>query len=91
VTAPRLQFRYRLKHLREAAGLTQAQLEKKARLPKGTLTHFEAKVRLPSLPVFFRLVKALGVSADEFADCQDLTGELIADKPVLKRGPVPKK
>jgi hypothetical protein len=40
--------------------------------------------------VFVRICRALGVSLDEFRDCGDLTGEVVSDKPVLKRGPRPK-
>lgn len=62
-----MQFGEKLKELREAAGLTQAALASESGLSLRTLQSWEQNHRAPVSPDFFKLVKALGVSADAFA------------------------
>jgi transcriptional regulator with XRE-family HTH domain len=56
-----------LKQAREKAGMTQAQLAERAGLSLRTVQSWEQGRRSPVSPDFFKLVKALRVSADTFA------------------------
>lgn len=56
-----------LQKIREGKGLTQAQLAKKAGVSLRTIQSWEQGHRSPISPDFFLVVKALGVSADDFA------------------------
>jgi transcriptional regulator with XRE-family HTH domain len=53
--------------LRKEAGLTQVGLAGRAGLSSRTVQSWEQGRRAPVSPDFFRLVEALGVSADAFA------------------------
>jgi transcriptional regulator with XRE-family HTH domain len=55
----------RLQRLREAAGLSQSQLARRAGVPVGTLQGWEQARRLPRLEAAVRLADALGISLDE--------------------------
>lgn len=57
-----------LQKFREEKGLTQAALAKKAGVSLRTIQSWEQERRSPISPDFFRVVKALGVSADDFAE-----------------------
>jgi transcriptional regulator with XRE-family HTH domain len=62
-------FGQRLQELRGESGLSQTQLAEAANLPLATIRGYEQGRREPSWDVMFRLVKALGVSCERFADC----------------------
>ena len=62
-----------LKRAREAAGLSQSELARKAGVSLRTIQGWEQGRRSPVSPDFFRLASALGVSADSFA--ASVTGE----------------
>jgi transcriptional regulator with XRE-family HTH domain len=68
-----MQFGELLGRLRKEAGLTQAGLADKAGLSPRTVQSWEQGRRAPVSPDFFKLVRALGVSADAF-------GGIAADK-----------
>jgi transcriptional regulator with XRE-family HTH domain len=55
----------RLRRLREARGLTQAKLAKKARITREYVVRLEAGRYDPTLSVSSRLAKALGVPVTE--------------------------
>jgi transcriptional regulator with XRE-family HTH domain len=57
----------RLKTLRQARGLSQAQLAKLSGIPKGTLLQWEYGLRTPLLDAAVKLADALGVTLDELA------------------------
>lgn len=59
-------FAGRLRELREAAGLSRAQLAGKAGLSAGGVRDLEQGVRRPSLDTFIKLCGALGVRCDAF-------------------------
>ncbi len=54
-------FSYRLKELRQAAGLTQAELAERAACNKFTVAKFEAGKQVPAWPLVLALAEALGV------------------------------
>ena len=56
-----------MSRLRQGAGLTQASLADRAGLSLRTVQSWEQGRRVPVSPDFFKLVQALGVSADAFA------------------------
>ena len=56
-----------LQKFREERGMTQAELAKRAGVSVRTIQSWEQGHRAPVSPDFFRVVKVLGVSADDFA------------------------
>jgi transcriptional regulator with XRE-family HTH domain len=50
-----------LRGLREAAGLSRAELARKASVPASTLRNWEGDRGMPGLPAALRLAAALGV------------------------------
>src|SRR5438874_2443105 len=61
-------FAGRLKELREAAGLTQAQLAEKAGMNRFGVAQLEQGRHQPSWESVLALARALGVSCDAFAE-----------------------
>src|SRR5690348_12906028 len=61
-------FALRMKALREAAGLTQAQLAEQSGLHVGAIFKLEQGRREPAWATVQALAKALGVSLEAFAD-----------------------
>lgn len=70
-------FGRRLAALREAAGLSPAELSRRSGVFHGTISHFEAGLRSPSWVAVQALADALGVATDDFRE--------------LKRGAKPKR
>ena len=61
-------FNQRLKELREAAGLTQAQLAERAGLHRMGGAKLEQGQREPAWPTLQALASALGVGVDAFSE-----------------------
>lgn len=59
-------FGRRLRELRDAAGLTQADLGEKAGMLPGVIARLERAEREPGWGTVLKLAQALGVSTDEF-------------------------
>jgi transcriptional regulator with XRE-family HTH domain len=74
-------FAEKIKQLREAAGLTQAQLALGAGLSLGIVRDYEQGKKEPTLRSAFKLAEALGVSCEAFKVCVDGKPE---PKPVPK-------
>ncbi len=70
-----MRFRDVLRKLRLEAGLTQEELATRAGLPVGSLRNQEQGHRLPSWASVVKLARALGVSTDAFADCDEVQTE----------------
>jgi transcriptional regulator with XRE-family HTH domain len=68
-------FKDVLRELRLKAGLTQEQLAKKAGIPLPSLRGHEQGQRIPSWASVVKLAKALGVSTEAFADCDEVASE----------------
>jgi transcriptional regulator with XRE-family HTH domain len=62
-----MEFSDMLQKFREGKGMTQAELAKRAGVSIRTIQSWEQGHRAPVSPDFFRVIKALGVSADDFA------------------------
>jgi transcriptional regulator with XRE-family HTH domain len=63
-----MSFGQHLRGLREGAGLSRAELARRAGVPAGTLRNWEGDRGFPSLPVLVRLAEALGVPVERFAE-----------------------
>ena len=57
--------------MRERAGLSRAELARRAGVPVSTLRHWENDRGFPGIPAFLRLAEALGVPAERLAEGAD--------------------
>ena len=60
----RKNFARRLMEVREAFGMTQSEVEKKAGLPATFISQCECGSRVPSLENYAKIVKAIGTNAE---------------------------
>jgi transcriptional regulator with XRE-family HTH domain len=65
-----------LRHLREARGLTQAQLARLANIPRATWGHLESGAANPTLAVLDKVATALQVPLEELAAAPRAAGRL---------------
>lgn len=70
-----MSFGETLKNLREAAGLTQAQLATKAAVPLDTLRRWEQEKHLPQVDSALRLAKAMGIGVGDLVLAKDFEPE----------------
>jgi transcriptional regulator with XRE-family HTH domain len=68
-------FAERLKELREAAGLSQRTLGEQSGIPSGTIRNYEQGIRQPNWIALLRIARALGVTAETFADCDEVKAD----------------
>jgi transcriptional regulator with XRE-family HTH domain len=68
-------FPERLRVLRDRAGLSEARLAEASGLTFGTVHGYGMGRRKPSFAAVVRLARALGVSCEAFADCDDIAGD----------------
>jgi transcriptional regulator with XRE-family HTH domain len=61
-------FGEHLRKLRERAGLSRAELARRAGLPASTLRGWEGNRGFPALPAALRLAEAMGVPVERFAE-----------------------
>jgi transcriptional regulator with XRE-family HTH domain len=82
-------FKDLLQKLRSEAGLTQAGLADRARIPLPSLQGYEQGTRLPSWPVAVYLADALGVALDRLSKCDEITERGVAREvpPPARRRP----
>jgi transcriptional regulator with XRE-family HTH domain len=64
-------FGHHLRTLREGAGLSRAELARKAGVPAGTLRGWEGGRGFPDLPTLLRLAQALAVPVERLAEGVD--------------------
>ena len=64
-------FGHHLRTLREAAGLSWAELARRAGVPASTLRNWEGDRGFPGPPAFLRLAGALGVTPERLAEGVD--------------------
>lgn len=67
-------FAEKLRELRDARGLSEAKLAEAAGLPPGTLHVYAIGRSKPSFAAVVKIAKALGVTCEEFAECEDIAG-----------------
>jgi transcriptional regulator with XRE-family HTH domain len=63
-----MSFGEHLRRLREAAGLSRAELARRANVPASTLRGWEGDRGFPTFPAALRLAAALGVPVERFAE-----------------------
>jgi transcriptional regulator with XRE-family HTH domain len=63
-----MSFGEHLRRLREAAGLSRAELARRASVAASTLRSWETDRGFPTMPAALRLAEALGVPVERFAD-----------------------
>lgn len=66
-----MSFGQHLRTLRDEAGLTRADLARRAAVPAGTLRGWEAGRGFPDMAACLRLAEALGVTAGRLAEGVD--------------------
>jgi transcriptional regulator with XRE-family HTH domain len=76
-----MKFKDVLIKLRKDAGLTQVELARLANVPLPSLRGHEQGQRIPSWPSVVKLAKALGVSTDVFACCDEVKSPKQASRP----------
>jgi transcriptional regulator with XRE-family HTH domain len=67
-----MRFAEKIRELREQRGLSEVRLAQAAGLPFGTLHNYVLETRKPSFAAVLKLSRALGVTCEAFADCEDL-------------------
>ena len=81
-----MSFGQHLRRLREAAGLSRAELARKAAVPASTLRNWEGDRGMPGLAALLRLAEALGVPVERFAEgVEDLQEDEPAPPPEKPR------
>lgn len=83
-------FKDKLFALRQEAGLTQQAVAAKAGMSMLTYRNYEQGTRLPGLPAFMKIVAALEIPCDVFAECEDISGDLKKKRPGKKRASRPR-
>jgi transcriptional regulator with XRE-family HTH domain len=82
-----MKFAERLRSLRDAVGLSEAQLAKASEVSFSSIHEYGLGRRKPSFEAVVKIARALGVTCESFADCSDIAP--IAGKPKRKgkKGP----
>jgi transcriptional regulator with XRE-family HTH domain len=70
-----MSFGQHLRQLREGAGLSRAELARRAGVPASTLRGWENDRGFPAMPAALRLAEALGVPVERFAEGVEDPGE----------------
>jgi transcriptional regulator with XRE-family HTH domain len=81
-----MKFKEVLRDLRKRSGLTQEELATKAGVPVTSLRGHEQGQRVPSWASIVKLAKALGISTDVFANCDEVQEEQAESHPPAPRG-----
>jgi transcriptional regulator with XRE-family HTH domain len=68
-------FAEKLRQLRDGAGLSEAKLAEAAGLTFASVHGYGLGRRTPSFPAVVKLARALGVTCEAFADCEDVADE----------------
>jgi transcriptional regulator with XRE-family HTH domain len=76
-------FAGKLRELKDSSGLSEWKLAEAAGIPFGTLHDYVIARRLPSAAALMKLARALGVSCEVFAECEDLAPPI--SKPPKKK------
>ena len=87
-------FAERLRQLRDARGWSEAKLAEASGLPVATVHNYSLGRRKPSFAAVVKLARALGVTCEAFADCEDIAdGEPDPVRPRKPSGekPAPKR
>lgn len=84
-------FAEKLRELRDAASLSEARLATTSGLTFASVHGYGLGRRKPSFAAVVKIAKALGVTCEAFADCEDIRGkDDPAERPAPQRGRPPK-
>ena len=86
-------FAEKMRELRDAAGLSEAKLAAATGIPFGTIHIYALGRSKPSFAAVVKIAKALGVTCEAFAECEDIAGEeeeKAPDAPPARAGKKPK-
>ena len=75
----------RIKEARKNKKLTQEQLAEKLDLSVEFISNIERGIRLPSMPVFIKMIELLDVSADYLLRDSVSTGQLFGDNAIGRK------
>lgn len=68
-------FAKKLRELRDAVGLSEAKLAAASGVKLGALHTYGLGTRKPSFAAVVKIAKALGVTCEAFAECDDILNE----------------
>src|SRR5947207_15958652 len=74
-------FAEKLRAMRDEQGISEARLAELADLPFGTVHNYGLGARAPTFVAVVRLARALGVTCEAFADCEDILQGEVRGKP----------
>jgi transcriptional regulator with XRE-family HTH domain len=66
----------KLRELRTKAGLSEAKLAELSGVSFGAVHNYGLGIRKPTFAAVVKLAKALGVTCDAFADCEDVAADV---------------
>jgi transcriptional regulator with XRE-family HTH domain len=69
-------FAEKLRELRDAAHISEAKLAKASGVSFAAVHDYGLGRRKPSLAAATKIARALGVTCEAFADCEDVAGEM---------------
>jgi transcriptional regulator with XRE-family HTH domain len=72
-------FGEKLRELRDLAGLSEAKLAELSGVSFGAVHNYSLGFRRPTFAAAVKLARALGVTCEAFADCDDVAGELATE------------
>jgi transcriptional regulator with XRE-family HTH domain len=78
-------FAQRLRELRTVAGLSEVRLAELSGVSFGAIHNYGLGIRKPTFAAVVRLCRALGVTCEAFAECEDIADEPPAD--AVPQGP----
>jgi transcriptional regulator with XRE-family HTH domain len=86
-------FPEKLRQLRDAAGMSEAKLAQASGVSFASIHEYGLGRRKPSFAAVVKIARALGVTCETFADCEDIAEERDggADRPKKRAGAAPKK
>jgi transcriptional regulator with XRE-family HTH domain len=77
-------FAEKLRQLREAAGLSESKLADASGVTFASIHGYGGSRRKPSFSAVVKIAKALGVTCEAFADCEDVISDGKAKRPPKK-------
>jgi transcriptional regulator with XRE-family HTH domain len=79
-----MKFWEKLRKIRDAKGLSEVKLAEKSGITFASVHQYSQGRRKPSFSAVVKLVKALGVACQEFADCEDIAEDGEDEKQTAK-------
>jgi transcriptional regulator with XRE-family HTH domain len=74
-------FAEKLRQLREGAGLSEARLAKLSGVSFGAIHNYGLGIRKPTFAAVVNIARALGLTCEAFAGCEDVAGAFTRNEP----------